>query len=74
MKSSNDLWKEKLAGHLPPVLGEEIDIFELKCENNDRIHVDVHCPSGCARGYRKTPLSFGRAIPPTRSTAAGARR
>lgn len=31
---------------------EEIDIFELKCEHNDEIHVDTHCPYGCDRGYK----------------------
>lgn len=31
---------------------EEIDVFELKCERNDQIHVDTHCPYGCDKGYR----------------------
>ena len=34
------------------VKNEEIDIFELKDERNDDIHVDTHCPSGCDRGYK----------------------
>jgi beta-glucanase (GH16 family) len=36
---------------------DEIDIFELKCEKNDKIHVDTHCPYGCDRGY-KNKLGF----------------
>jgi beta-glucanase (GH16 family) len=39
---------------------EEIDVFELKGERLDEIHVDTHCPKGCAHGYKKTPLSVGR--------------
>jgi hypothetical protein len=31
---------------------EEIDVFELKGERNDEIHVDTHCPSGCGRTYK----------------------
>ncbi len=30
MKSSNNIWKERLAGKLPPVLDEEINIFETQ--------------------------------------------
>lgn len=30
---------------------EEIDAFELKGEQNNKIHVDTHCPSGCDRNY-----------------------
>lgn len=26
---------------------DEIDVFELKGERNNEIHVDVHCPKGC---------------------------
>jgi beta-glucanase (GH16 family) len=36
---------------------EEIDIFELKGERNNSIHVDTHCPYGCDRGY-KNKLGF----------------
>lgn|GEM_PF-1197748 len=36
---------------------EEIDVFELKGERNDEIHVDTHCPDGCDRGY-KNKLGF----------------
>lgn len=31
---------------------EEIDAFELKCEKNNQIHVDTHCPYGCDNGYK----------------------
>jgi beta-glucanase (GH16 family) len=31
---------------------EEIDGFELKCERNNEIHVDTHCPYGCDKGYK----------------------
>lgn len=31
---------------------EEIDVFELKGEKNNSIHVDTHCPYGCDRGYK----------------------
>lgn len=31
---------------------EEIDGFELKCERNNHIHVDTHCPYGCDNGYK----------------------
>lgn len=31
---------------------EEIDIFELKGEKENQIHVDTHCPYGCGRGYK----------------------
>lgn len=31
---------------------EEIDVFELKGERSNEIHVDTHCPSGCDRGYK----------------------
>jgi beta-glucanase (GH16 family) len=31
---------------------EEIDAFELKCEHNNLIHVDTHCPYGCDQGYK----------------------
>jgi beta-glucanase (GH16 family) len=34
---------------------EEIDAFELKGEKNNKIHVDVHCPTGCDN-YKKTTL------------------
>ena len=34
------------------IKNEEIDIFEIKCENNDKIHVDTHCPYGCDKGYK----------------------
>jgi beta-glucanase (GH16 family) len=36
---------------------EEIDVFELKCEKNNSIHVDTHCPYGCDRDY-KNKLGF----------------
>jgi beta-glucanase (GH16 family) len=36
---------------------EEIDVFELKGEKNNSIHVDTHCPYGCDRGY-KNKLGF----------------
>jgi beta-glucanase (GH16 family) len=26
---------------------DEIDFFELKCEKNNYVHVDMHCPDGC---------------------------
>jgi len=32
---------------------DEIDIFELKGEKNNMLHVDVHCPSGC-KNYKTT--------------------
>ncbi len=41
---------------------DEIDVFELKGEKNNKVHVDVHCPSGCAHGYHKNKLSFGRSF------------
>jgi len=31
---------------------EEIDVFELKGEKGNQIHVDTHCPYGCGRGYK----------------------
>lgn len=31
---------------------EEIDVFELKCEKNNYLHVDTHCPYGCNKGYK----------------------
>jgi beta-glucanase (GH16 family) len=31
---------------------EEIDVFELKGEKNNAVHVDAHCPSGCDHGYK----------------------
>ncbi len=31
---------------------EEIDVFELKGERGNEIHVDTHCPYGCDRGYK----------------------
>lgn len=34
------------------VKNDEIDIFEIKCEHNNEIHVDTHCPYGCDRGYK----------------------
>lgn len=33
------------------IKNEEIDAFELKGEQNDKIHVDTHCPTGCDRNY-----------------------
>jgi beta-glucanase (GH16 family) len=36
---------------------EEIDVFELKGERGNEIHVDTHCPYGCDRGY-KNKLGF----------------
>ena len=27
---------------------DEIDFFEIKCERNNYVHVDVHCPDGCS--------------------------
>lgn len=36
---------------------EEIDVFELKGEKNNQIHVDMHCPYGCGSGY-KNKLGF----------------
>ena len=36
---------------------EEIDVFELKGEKNNSIHVDTHCPYGCDRDY-KNKLGF----------------
>ncbi len=36
---------------------EEIDVFELKGEKNNKIHIDTHCPEGCDRGY-KNKLGF----------------
>ncbi len=38
---------------------EEIDFFELKGELNNKIHVDVHCPNGCAN-YRGGFLNLKR--------------
>jgi beta-glucanase (GH16 family) len=41
---------------------DEIDFFELKGERSTYIHTDVHCPSGCDRGYTAgslLPKSFG---------------
>jgi beta-glucanase (GH16 family) len=34
------------------IKNEEIDIFEIKCEHNNKIHVDTHCPYGCDKGYK----------------------
>lgn len=34
---------------------DEIDFFEIKCEKNNYVHVDVHCPDGCAN----YPAIFG---------------
>lgn len=31
---------------------EEIDVFEFKGERPNQVHVDVHCPGDCERGYR----------------------
>lgn len=31
---------------------DEIDFFELKGEQNNKIHVDVHCPVGCDGGFK----------------------
>ena len=31
---------------------EEIDVFELKGERLNQIHVDTHCPYGCDNGYK----------------------
>lgn len=31
---------------------DEIDVFELKGEKNNQIHVDMHCPYGCDNGYK----------------------
>ena len=39
---------------------EEIDVFELKGERNNEIHVDVHCPTGCDKGYKKNKWSIKR--------------
>ena len=39
---------------------EEIDVFELKGERNNQIHVDVHCPNGCDKGYKKKKWSLKR--------------
>lgn len=36
---------------------EEIDIFELKCERNNSVHVEAHCPQGCGREH-KNKLGF----------------
>lgn len=36
---------------------EEIDVFELKGERGNEIHVDTHCPYGCDKGY-KTKLGL----------------
>lgn len=36
---------------------DEIDVFELKCEKNNSMHLDTHCPYGCDRGY-KNKLGF----------------
>lgn len=36
---------------------EEIDVFELKGEKSNSIHLDTHCPYGCDRGY-KNKLGF----------------
>lgn len=51
------------------VKNEEIDVFELKGERLNEVHVDVHCPSGCDHGYRKTsfslPASYGAWLPTT---------
>ncbi|MDP2387525.1 MAG: family 16 glycosylhydrolase [Bacteroidota bacterium] len=33
---------------------DEIDFFEIKCEKNNYVHVDVHCPDGC-RNYIEGP-------------------
>ncbi|MFL5753341.1 MAG: family 16 glycosylhydrolase [Bacteroidia bacterium] len=34
---------------------DEIDFFEIKCEQNNYVHVDVHCPDGCSN----YPAVFG---------------
>jgi beta-glucanase (GH16 family) len=31
---------------------DEIDVFELKGERANELHVDTHCPYGCDRGYK----------------------
>jgi len=31
---------------------DEIDFFELKGEQNNKVHLDVHCPHGCDEGYK----------------------
>jgi hypothetical protein len=40
------------------VKNEEIDVFEMKGERSGEAHLDVHCPSRCDHGYRKTALSL----------------
>ena len=37
----------------------EIDFFELKGEKNNQMHVDVHCPSGCA-DYRNSIIDMSK--------------
>jgi beta-glucanase (GH16 family) len=31
---------------------EELDVFELKGEKHNALHVDIHCPGDCERSYR----------------------
>lgn len=37
----------------------EIDLFELKGERNNQMHVNVHCPSGCS-DYRNSMLDLSK--------------
>ena len=46
-----------LFGGMP---NEEIDVFELKGERNNQVHVDVHCPKGCDKAYKKKKWSLNR--------------
>ena len=52
MKSTNDLWKKKLAGQLPPVLAEEIDIFEtqLQLRKQNKIEEKLFAETRLRRG------------------------
>jgi beta-glucanase (GH16 family) len=45
---------------------EEIDVFELKGEKTDKIHVDTHCPAGCdplSKNFLGVKKQWGRWLP-----------
>jgi sulfite reductase (ferredoxin) len=52
MKASNPLWKAHLAGHLPPDLAEEIDVFEteLALRRQDKLEERVFSETRLRRG------------------------
>ena len=62
MKSSNSLWKERLAGAMPEPLAKEIDAFEMEIELRRQGKVDEKIFAETRLAQRRALLTISIAV------------